>query len=264
MIEVLYFAIASGVIALIYGLMGHQPEDACPQEMHDAYRYCAENKQLKHRSGHVLVFDPQKQIIFNYKDLLPLHVNGMRFRAYRDELLVEEHIAYSIGGGFVVHCEDGQAKVRRLLPFDRMAELKEQINDSGLTLYDYLLSQLDLTTVDREIEEIWQAMRICIEKGLAATGELPGGLKVQRRASKLFADLNATQERGWSFDCEERFIGMSCVGSAIYDETGQPVAGVSISGPSNRFDPSSIADFGATVKDAAEEITRLSGGELPR
>ena len=80
----------------------------------------------------------------------------------------------------------------------------------------------------------------------------------------LFADLGATQERGWSFDCEERFIGMSCVGSAIYDETGQPVAGVSISGPSNRFDPSRIADFGATVKDAAEEITRLSGGELPR
>tara|TARA_B100001093_G_scaffold488289_1_gene525347 strand:- start:2310 stop:2840 length:531 start_codon:yes stop_codon:yes gene_type:complete len=36
----------------------------------------------------------------------------------------------------------------------------------------------------------------------------------------LFADLDATQERGWSFDCEERFIGMSCVGSAIYDETG--------------------------------------------
>ena len=80
----------------------------------------------------------------------------------------------------------------------------------------------------------------------------------------LFADLDATQERGWSFDCEERFIGMSCVGSAIYDKTGQPVAGVSISGPSNRFDPLRIADFGATVKDAAEEITRLSGGELPR
>ena len=46
----------------------------------------------------------------------------------------------------------------------------------------------------------------------------------------LFADLDTTRERGWSFDCEERFIGMSCVGSAIYDETGQPVAGVSISG----------------------------------
>lgn len=80
----------------------------------------------------------------------------------------------------------------------------------------------------------------------------------------LFADLDATSERGWSLDCEKRFIGMPCVGSAIYGETGQPVAGVSISGPSNHFNPSHIAKFGATVKTTAEEITRLSGGELPR
>ncbi|WP_299405505.1 IclR family transcriptional regulator [uncultured Roseobacter sp.] len=79
----------------------------------------------------------------------------------------------------------------------------------------------------------------------------------------LFADLNETHARGWSFDREERHAGMSCIGSVIYDEHGDPVAGVSISGPSTRFDPLRVPELGATVAAAAVEITDLIGGRLP-
>ena len=34
--------------------------------------------------------------------------------------------------------------------------------------------------------EIWQAMRECIGRGLGATGVLPGGLMVERRAAALY------------------------------------------------------------------------------
>lgn len=79
----------------------------------------------------------------------------------------------------------------------------------------------------------------------------------------LFRDLQLTRERGWSFDREERFVGMSCIGAAIFDSRGEPVAGVSISGPSNRFSDSRVADFGATVAAAAKEITIGCGGMVP-
>ena len=79
----------------------------------------------------------------------------------------------------------------------------------------------------------------------------------------LFQDLARTRERGWSFDREERFSGMSCIGGAIFDESGQPIAGVSISGPSIRFDEARAAEFGAAVVHAASEITRLIGGYAP-
>lgn len=76
----------------------------------------------------------------------------------------------------------------------------------------------------------------------------------------LFDDLEQTRTRRWSLDREERYLGMSCVGAAIFDDKGEPVAGVSISGPASRFTEGRIAELGKAVSDAAEEITRRSGG----
>ena len=78
--------------------------------------------------------------------------------------------------------------------------------------------------------------------------------------SDLFDDLAATRERGWSFDRDERYDGMSCIGSAIFDEKGLPTAGISVSGPSNRFNERRCFEIGQAVADAAQEITRLTGG----
>ncbi len=79
----------------------------------------------------------------------------------------------------------------------------------------------------------------------------------------FFADLEKTRARGWSYDREERYQGMSCIGSVIYDEHQEPCAGVSISGPSTRFDDLRVPELGATVAEAAAEITFLIGGRAP-
>ncbi|WP_318527308.1 IclR family transcriptional regulator [Ruegeria aquimaris] len=79
----------------------------------------------------------------------------------------------------------------------------------------------------------------------------------------LFADLERTRERGWSYEADERHEGMSCVGATIFDENGLPCAGISISGPSGRFKSVNIERFGQAVADAASQITRLTGGMTP-
>lgn len=79
----------------------------------------------------------------------------------------------------------------------------------------------------------------------------------------LFADLDLTRARGYSFDSEERYIGMSCIGSVIFDEHEEPCGGVSISGPSTRFDALRVPELGATVAEAARDITYLIGGKFP-
>jgi IclR family transcriptional regulator, acetate operon repressor len=78
---------------------------------------------------------------------------------------------------------------------------------------------------------------------------------------RLHGDLDATRARGWSFDGAERYEGMSCVGAAIYDRAGQPCAGISVSGPSVRFEAGRSDELGARVARAAAEITELSGGQ---
>ncbi|MFK7761758.1 MAG: IclR family transcriptional regulator [Roseobacter sp.] len=100
--------------------------------------------------------------------------------------------------------------------------------------------------------------RLLMASGLTAFTE-----KTLIQPPDLFEDLRLTAERGYSFDSEERHLGMSCIGSVIYDEHQEACAGVSISGPSTRFDPLRIAELGASVTDAAAEITRLIGGRLP-
>lgn len=79
----------------------------------------------------------------------------------------------------------------------------------------------------------------------------------------LFEDLEETRSRGYSFDREERFTGMSCIGSVIFDEHQEACGGVSISGPSTRFDALHIPELGATVAEAARDITQLIGGRMP-
>ncbi|WP_170395497.1 IclR family transcriptional regulator [Ruegeria arenilitoris] len=80
----------------------------------------------------------------------------------------------------------------------------------------------------------------------------------------LEADLAKTYARGWSHDHEERYEGMSCIGAAIYNDRGEPCAGISVSGPSVRFIADRATELGVLVRDAAEEITQLSGGRLPK
>lgn len=96
---------------------------------------------------------------------------------------------------------------------------------------------------------------------LTLTGFTPATLTTR---AALEADLAATARRGWSFDGEERHLGMSCVGAAIFDRAGEPAAGISVSGPSARFAAQGRAEaLGALVAEAAAEITALSGGRAP-
>lgn len=78
--------------------------------------------------------------------------------------------------------------------------------------------------------------------------------------SALMRDLEQTRTRGWSFDREERHLGMSCIGAAIHGASGEVIAGVSISGPSTRFSDDRIELFGSLVRQAAEEISDALGG----
>nr|WP_321251958.1 IclR family transcriptional regulator [uncultured Ruegeria sp.] len=77
---------------------------------------------------------------------------------------------------------------------------------------------------------------------------------------QLLLDLAETRRRGWSLDREERYEGMSCIGAAIYNDRGEPCAGISVSGPSVRFDETRAPELADLVKKAAAEITFLSGG----
>jgi IclR family transcriptional regulator, acetate operon repressor len=79
----------------------------------------------------------------------------------------------------------------------------------------------------------------------------------------LAAELDATRLRGWALDEEERSSGMRCVAAPIFNEYGEPVAGISVSGPTVRLTPEAARAYGPLVVAAAAEITRSIAGVVP-
>jgi IclR family transcriptional regulator, acetate operon repressor len=76
----------------------------------------------------------------------------------------------------------------------------------------------------------------------------------------LLAELAAIRAQGWALDDQERTSGMRCVAAPIFNEHREAIAGVSISGPTERVARDRAATLGAQVRAAADRITRAIGG----
>lgn len=75
----------------------------------------------------------------------------------------------------------------------------------------------------------------------------------------LAADLEATRERGYAVDDEEKAEGMRCVAAPVFDAVGEAVAGLSVSGPAARLTAERTADTGRLVARAAAALSRSLG-----
>lgn len=81
--------------------------------------------------------------------------------------------------------------------------------------------------------------------------------------ARLRRELALTRERGYALDDEEQAVGLRCVTAPIYDEYGEPLAAISLSGPKARVTDERIPALAALVKRVAAEITAALGGRPP-
>jgi len=81
--------------------------------------------------------------------------------------------------------------------------------------------------------------------------------------AKLFREIEEVRAAGYARDDEEHCIGLRCVASVIYDEFGEPMAAVSLSGPMARVGDERFPVLGSMVTQTAAEITAAMGGKIP-
>jgi L-serine dehydratase len=183
--------------AISLGLLGQHPAtvdpDAAPGLV-EALR----DKRLLRIGGAAILFDPAVDVIFNFKEVMPLHTNAMRFRATSgDGATLLERLYYSVGGGFVVLADEALSATapEAPLPFASAVELLDACRARALTIAEAQMAN-ELAWRPREaveagLDAIRDAMFACIERGLRQEGTLPGGLKVRRRAKALYGSLLA-------------------------------------------------------------------------
>ena len=71
----------------------------------------------------------------------------------------------------------------------------------------------------------------------------------------LEKELDKVRRHGVAFDLEEVEIGVRCIAAGVRDDSGELIAGLSVSTPSERFSP----DRAPLVREAADEISRALG-----
>jgi IclR family acetate operon transcriptional repressor len=79
----------------------------------------------------------------------------------------------------------------------------------------------------------------------------------------LREELQRIRQLGYALDDEEHAVGLRCVASAIFDENGQALAAISLSGPKARVTDSRLDELGIAVRQSADEITLALGGYRP-
>ena len=194
--------------AVLLGLEGEQPAtvdvDAVPARL-EAIKQRGTVRLL---GEHEIPFTLGKNLEFNRRKKLGYHPNGMRFSAYdADGEAVRERAYYSVGGGFVADEKAAEAGPDQTLPsgpdlpypFTTAEELLAHARASGLPVSGIMLANEQALgrTADQvrtDLGELWRVMRACVERGCATDGMLPGGLKVPRRAPRLFRQLTCERD----------------------------------------------------------------------
>ncbi|WP_030169637.1 L-serine ammonia-lyase [Spirillospora albida] len=188
--------------AVILGLEGDKPELVDVDRVDARLAEIRDRKALRLFGGHDVPFLVGEHLVFERKESLPGHPNGMRFTAFDasgEEL--RSRVYYSVGGGFVV--DETAAGADRIKPddtvlphrFDSAAELLDRCAETGLSISALMLeNERAFGRTPEEIRagllELWQVMRASVTRGCTREGLLPGGLKVRRRAPQLFRQLS--------------------------------------------------------------------------
>ena len=191
--------------AILCGFEGELPDKIDPDQIPPRLKRIRADKKIRVLGKHEIAFDEKTDLIFNKRQKLPYHSNGMRFSAYGagDELLATRDY-YSVGGGFVVN-QDEAAEDRIVadttplpFPFHSGDDLLKFSEQCGKTIAQIMLENEKSWRTEEEIRAglltIWRAMQACVARGMRESGTLPGGLHVKRRAPAMLADLAARPE----------------------------------------------------------------------
>jgi len=189
--------------AVALGLHGYLPIGLTDKNVQELVTQLWQSDHIDVDNNLTISFTPSQHIIFDKGEPLPEHPNGMVFELIgHDNNNLYSETYFSIGGGFIntlAEINQLQAPLKMAssasckYPFDSANTMLEMATESDISIAQMKrvneLEHLDESTLDDGMDNIWQAMQTCIQRGLVAEGTLPGGLDILRRAKDLYQDI---------------------------------------------------------------------------
>jgi L-serine dehydratase len=209
--------------AVLLGLAGNEPAAIDPAAIDSTVAAIRTERKIRLAGTHLIDFEETRDLLWRRDTMFPPgartpHPNGLRLKAFDAAgVPIDERTFFSIGGGFITEDSAEGSKPGALpkekqqaaipFPFHNAAELLATAEANELSISQLMLenecalavrsSELSpVETVRQGIDRIWQTMRGCVERGVAAEGILPGGLNVRRRAHRLSVRLHQKEADG--------------------------------------------------------------------
>ena len=180
-------------IAVQLGLAGYDPVTFDVNSITDTIRKIENDQLIKLAGSQTVKFVPGVDIIFLFTESLPFHPNALTFIAETDSQKFSETY-YSVGGGFVVKEGEDNSKKDRVdlkFPIATSNELLQFCDEKKLSVSQVVMENEKCWRKEEDVNKgvlrIWKVMTECVYRGCHAQGELPGGLRVIRRAASLNA-----------------------------------------------------------------------------
>jgi L-serine dehydratase len=190
--------------AVVLGLAGETPEAVEPEQAERLLAEAAAQHRLALAGRVAIAFDPARDVVFDRHAPTPVHPNTLAFRAFDAAGAELAHERWcSVGGGFVL--PEAAVGATSLVgpdvphPFRTAAELLRLGEHTGLAIAEIVFANecalRPAAEVEAHIARVIDTMMACIDRGMHAEGELPGRLRVKRRAGQLRARLEADRHR---------------------------------------------------------------------
>ena len=221
--------------AVTAGLLGRLPEECEPEwfsQLMDGV------KEYRIAIGpHSLQFTADN-IRFERGKFTFSHPNTMQMRLMNGIILITEEEYYSIGGGFIRRKgETANAKSAKLpeFPYAAMSDVKEHLLRQNITLPELIIrNEMSVTSLTRgaiqaKLDAVIHFMHEAVKRGLEATGELPGSIKLNRKAASLY---KKAQEMSRTQDSFLIFLNAYCEAASEENAAGNIVVTAPTSGAS--------------------------------
>lgn len=193
--------------ALVLGLLGERPNKIDPEDVTKLVEGVIASGLIKLGGTHEISFQFDNDIVFEFGDPLPEHTNGLIAAAIDQsgEIIMTETY-FSVGGGFVVtrdefadYANDGGSYPDVPYPFRSANEMLEMGRASGKSVAEMKRRNELAHISEKELKDTlagtWAVMKDCMDRGMSTDGQLPGGLKVKRRAKQIADTMHADETR---------------------------------------------------------------------
>lgn len=113
------------------------------------------------------------------------HPNTMTFVVEDEDNTAYRENVISVGGGTILTKDNPFATGDDVYPHNKLKDILKYCEEEKLSLVDYV-TRFEKKDIREYMESIYKAMHESKERGIAATGVLPGSLKVPRKAHEMY------------------------------------------------------------------------------